>query len=96
MEVVSWFEIGWEQTLYLSGDTTINNEDYNKVCQIYGHNLYDTSFSEYLGGIRQDTNDRVYFLPDTNSSFPCLAVDSMEVILYDFNAGIGDTFIHLI
>ena len=67
------------QSIFLNGDTTIGQETYSK--------LYDTLNGQYpafyIGGIREDTSSkRVWYFHNG---------DTMERLLYDFSANIGDT-----
>jgi hypothetical protein len=96
LEYVGWFEIGWDQKYYLSGDTILGNQTYSKVYSKHEHGINDTVGGEYVGCIREDSLKRVYYLAAQETEVPCLVNVVNELILYDFSAQVGDTLSHLI
>jgi len=96
LEYVGWFEIGWDQKYYLSGDTILGNQTYSKVYSKHEHGINDTVGGEYVGCIREDSLKHVYFLAAQETEVPCLVNVVNELILYDFSAQVGDTLSHLI
>lgn len=71
------------ETYYgIYGDSVINDTMYHKVYILNDSLLADTSLYQYLGVIRDDTLDRVYFRPDRWDR---------DLLLYDFSADIGET-----
>ncbi|PCJ25516.1 MAG: hypothetical protein COA97_07550 [Flavobacteriales bacterium] len=95
---------------FLNGDTTINSILYTKMYKSFHGGAYniDTANAFYFGALRE-SNKRVLFFPDTNMQGPYLGNFcynwiypntpnySEELLLYDFNAGVGDTvqYFHL-
>jgi len=63
------------------GDTVIDLNTYKKV-----HQTYDSTQSTWfvIGYIREDSNHRVYYYRQQ---------DSLEMLLYDFSAQVGDTLV---
>jgi len=90
IEYTNWFEIGWENTFFVSGDTTIENRNYKKVYEIFYHSILDTVDCELIGGIREE-NNKMFFIPCNNNPLECIVSDPLELLLYDFNMSIGDT-----
>jgi hypothetical protein len=66
----------------LNGDTLVNSINYNKL-YFNGQSL--------VGGIRNDSILKKTYFICFSSSFPTCISHAQEKILYDFNAGIGDT-----
>lgn len=68
------------ETFKFMGDTTIAQTDYKKL-----YSSYDTTLNNWYkyGAIRENEN-KVYFYLYSNET---------EVLLYDFNLNVGDTFI---
>ncbi|NSW44698.1 MAG: T9SS type A sorting domain-containing protein [Bacteroidales bacterium] len=75
----------------LNGDDThINGETYKKLF-IFNDSVFNINNANYFGGIREE-NKRIYYYGDTvhfGKPNNCLN----EVLLYDFNLNVGDTFI---
>lgn len=72
---------------FIKGDTVINSILYHKI-YYYGQS------SNLVGGIRNEVSSKkVYFicLKSSSSPPPHCGSQSSEKILYDFNAGVGDT-----
>jgi hypothetical protein len=78
---------------FTDGDTIINNINYHKLYKegagtiTYNYSGFPpipwTTFSEFLGFIREDNNKRIYYKSMYNGS--------VEELLYDFNIALGDT-----
>jgi hypothetical protein len=66
-----------KKTLSLNNDTIINTQLYHKIYTT------DSSFTTYTGGLRE-TNKRIYYFDKFCSH---------EILLYDFNLGIGDSIL---
>lgn len=79
VECINWGGCG-TQTFKIIGDTTVAQTDYKKL-----YVSYDTTLNNWYkyGAIRENEN-KVYFY---------LYSSEMEVLLYDFNLNVGDTFI---
>jgi hypothetical protein len=79
-----WSE--WTEKFILTGDSTVNGITYQKVGLIDSINSLDLNVLEPLANhwalIRQDTSGKVYTIT---------TIDTAEVLLYDFNASVGDT-----
>jgi hypothetical protein len=69
--------------LFQKGDTIIGDSVYHKIYQS-GNIIYNTSLAQYLGGLRETNDRKVYFL---DKSLPS------ETLLYDFNWQPGDTVV---
>ena len=73
--------------LYCIGDTIIGDDSYNKL---YEFSIYffapgyypDTSFTHYIGAIRNNDSKQVLFVNKGSQS---------ETLIYDFNLNLGDT-----
>lgn len=94
---------------FLNGDTIINSTLYSKMYRSFhgGNYIIDTANSSYYGALRE-LNKQIYFYPDSNmhTGNPgdfCYYWNwnssnySEDLLLYDFNAGVGDTvhYFHL-
>lgn len=76
----------------IGGDTSINGLSYHKLMMDTG--ATPESASQLIGCLRED-NKRVYYRGLGNSySGYGMATYNQEVLLYDFNANVGDTIIH--
>ena len=84
--------IDYNFSYFLSGDTTFNGFQYNKMYKsgfAHEHCMFGSSVNnwvyynnDYVGGLRQDTAlRRVYFID----------AGAQECLLYDFNLNAGDT-----
>ena len=85
----------------LSGeDTVIDNLSYKKL-YVFFDDFFEKSNAQYVGGIREDENKRIYFKgepegfrylkPDDLPTSCGLSDDfSYEILLYDFSKNIGD------
>jgi len=69
-------------------DTLINGLQYNKVFRFYSEPP-DPSSAEYIGAIREDDNQRVFYLGEHPFSYP--VTDTGEIMIYDFSVNVGDT-----
>lgn len=88
--------------LFLKGDTLINSNIYKKIFYSQDPNYLDSVNSPYYGALREE-NKRIYFYPDSSfannynfcftNSFPLPSIN-YELLLYDFNANIGDTIVY--
>src|SRR6056297_3664257 len=73
-------------------DTVINSIEYHKLFRLYD-TVLNREKAEYLGGIREDSLNRVYY-KGLNLYEDYLYMDTNqtgEVLLYDFSLEIGDT-----
>jgi hypothetical protein len=81
---VWWYTNYWEE--YYAGDTTILNQEYKKIEKTeYDIFCLNTIINgpDYIGAIRDDTNQKkVFYIPNGATE---------EKLIYDFNLGIGDT-----
>lgn len=89
-------------SLFLNGDTILNNNTYQKLYKSESPYNIDTSSAVYIGALRE-INKKIYFYPDSlglNNSvlWYCHLHDSpsplfynSEALLYDFDVIIGDT-----
>jgi hypothetical protein len=73
--------------IYCDGDTIINSKSFYKLYESVKSIYYplgypDTTLHQYLGAIREDTSNRVFFKN---------LYDTAEIIIYDFNLQLGDT-----
>lgn len=66
------------RTYHMDGDTLIQGMTYQRISFFYGIGVPEG----YAGAVRSDSMNRVYTVPKDSLS---------EVLLYDFNAQIGDT-----
>ncbi len=74
----------------MEGDTIFNNETYKKIYRCdYSPSIYNKVF---LGGIREDSLNKVYFYLGSNMSlFTADLLQPMTTyLLYDFSLNIGD------
>ena len=70
-------------------DTIINSRIYKKL-YLFNDSVFNINNAIYLGGIREE-NKKIYYLGDTihyGKPLDC----TNEVLLYDFNLNVGDTF----
>jgi hypothetical protein len=81
----------------MSGDdTTINGMQYKKLF-MFSDSVFDVKNADYIGGIREDSNKRVYYTGKL--VFEEFSLDTKgdtsksEYKIYDFSANIGDTII---
>jgi hypothetical protein len=84
-------------TFFLEGDTIYNGLEYNK----FYYYEYPNADTILIGGIREDTNRRVYLHMVSNDAiggiYECLSQNNHlpnEFLLYDFSRSIGDTIIY--
>ena len=74
----------------INGDTIINNNEYKKL-------FYSDidNYKLYYGAIREE-NGKVFYRGKSEEFNRCLGyLDTLEILLYDFNATIEDTIYHL-
>jgi hypothetical protein len=75
-------------------DTIINHIQYKKLF-MFSDSVFDVNYADYIGGIREDTNKRVYYTGKL--IFEKFSLDTKgdtsksEYKIYDFSANIGDT-----
>jgi hypothetical protein len=75
-------------------DTTINGMQYKKLF-MFSDSVFDVKNADYIGGIREDSNKRVYYTGKL--VFEKFSLDTKgdtsksEFKMYDFSANIGDT-----
>jgi hypothetical protein len=72
----------------LDQDTLINGLEYNKVFRFYSEPP-DPSSAVYIGAIREDDHQRVFYLGEHPFSYP--VSDTGEIMIYDFSVNVGDT-----
>ena len=86
---------GKEYYYGLSGDTIINDTDYNKLYLLNDTTLIIDSADEYLGGFRQEEKT-VWFRPSFPPFYPLYDYTPYpeETVLYDFSKNTGDTIWH--
>lgn len=98
-DTANWNNLTWAQwspidihlinsQYQLQGDTIIDNKSYNKVYLYHTDNPYP--YSEYIGGLREDSGKNIYFYPSMThipnycgSEFPS---DTSEYLLYTFDS----------
>ncbi|MBN1414512.1 MAG: T9SS type A sorting domain-containing protein [Bacteroidales bacterium] len=69
-------------------DTVINDKTYHKLYRL-NDTVIDRQNAIYMGGIREDSSKRVYYLG--KHPFPSDYPEDEELLLYDFSVDIGDT-----
>ena len=77
--------------LILKGDTLIKNMKYSKLYEVNGTNI---ELLNFIGGIREDSSKKVYFVGDLLfDNYVCSDehIDSIEILLYDFGLNVGDS-----
>lgn len=88
---------GWiTDAIVVDGDTLIEGLEYKKI---YFEAIQDSWFGfepddgEYLGALRENDDQQVFYFPSSQNPFPgCyFDSDSSEYLLYDFSLEIGDT-----
>lgn len=82
---------------FLDGDTLINGQTYTRLFEAQTNAaLIDTSAAIFIGGIREDSTQKVFFTGPGPSYYPIYctfpATNNQEVLLYDFGRSVGDTF----
>ncbi len=87
-------QFGYEKKQFLmKGDTVMLGNTYKKLYETNYDSIISTK--TYIGAIRQDSDSKVYFVKENSFYFHSMFhpdfTDSTEVMLYDFNIGIGDT-----
>lgn len=91
-----WLPIEYYRYRYfLYGDTVMNGETYSRVYEAFNNSmLIDTANATYIGGIREDSAQKVWFFGDGPSHYQgyCdFPPDTAEYLLYDFDIAVGDT-----
>ncbi len=79
----------------MQGDTMLLGRTYTKV-YLTNYDSLNIDSMKYAGGMREDSQGRVYFVRDTSFYeefyiFPQAYTDQAEMMLYDFSADVGDT-----
>lgn len=81
-----WFEGGDTYLYYTFGDTTLGGKSYKVILSDLAH---EPLHPKVVGAIREDVAQRKIYYRDFNTS--STSFDTVEVLLYDFSKGKGDT-----
>ena len=73
-------------------DVVINELTYKKIYQFSGRE-FDKNTAQYIGGLREDNQKRVYFHEPRDSAMPGSGIVVPELLAYDFGAEKGDTLV---
>ena len=73
-------------------DVVINELTYKKIYQ-FTEREFDKNTAEYIGGLREDDQKRVYFHEPRDSAMPGSGIVVPELLAYDFSAEKGDTLV---
>ena len=86
------FNLIFDYKIYLFGDTVLKSNTYSKVYYLPdSENDFDLGI--YLGGLREE-DKKIYYMGTLPERYDAICgdyPDSVDLLLYDFNLGIGDT-----
>ena len=91
--IFSGIDPNYERFALSGEDTIINSLTYKKL-YIYFDTIFNKNNATYIGGIREDSQKRVYYKGDTviHDFKPMIDFhDFEEIVLFDFSVNIGDT-----